>query len=99
MTKLNIFLILCLNLNTTNSWQGILINGQVSGTQLYIPTDPPISIQNVNFNLPYVSNSVGVMLNGIAYFIGGTNGSQSFNSVIIFNPNTNTTTTGSPLNI
>jgi hypothetical protein len=90
-------------ITTVTSWQGILMDGSLGNTQLYIPNIPnmpPISVPNVNFSLPHLSGFVGVMFQNRAYFIGGQKaGSVNYtNLVTIFDPLTNTTTQGPQLN-
>jgi hypothetical protein len=60
-------------------------------TQLYIPSKPPVNVPNVNFGLSHRVGQAAVMLNGRAYFIGV--------GMTIFNPSTNTSTIGAPLNV
>jgi hypothetical protein len=91
---------LFLLLPKVQSWSGILIDGYMGNTQLYIPGDPPVSVQNVNFSLPHFYAAVGIAYNNRAYIIGGYNwtSSEIYNSVRIFDPNTNTTSFGPPMN-
>jgi hypothetical protein len=85
---------------TTNgiaAWSGILMDGDGSGqTQLYVPGNPPINTPNVNFGLPHRWAQAVVMLNGKAYFTGGAFGT---NAVTIFDPTTNKSTSGMPMNV
>jgi N-acetylneuraminic acid mutarotase len=64
---------------------------------LYIPGNPPVNTPNMNFGLsPHFEGKAAAILNGNAYFIGGY---PTTNAVTIFNPTTNRSTSGSPLNI
>ena len=85
---------------TTNgiaAWSGIVIDGGHDGTptQLYIPGNPPINTPNVDFGLSHLDGQAAVMLNGKAYFIGGA----YTNAVTIFDPTTNKSTSGTPMNV
>jgi N-acetylneuraminic acid mutarotase len=76
------------------------LNGN-TGTQLYRPDSTPISNANVSFNLPHISNSAAVVLNGSAYIIGGYD-AKTFSPVAtmtVFDPTTNTSYSGASLNI
>jgi hypothetical protein len=95
-----IILLIVFQICNCDAWSGIVLDG-TSNTQLYIPGNPPIKTSNVNFGLSHLVGQEAVMLNGRAYFIGGyspTNVTYT-NTVTIFNPSTNTSTTGAPLNI
>jgi hypothetical protein len=65
-------------------------------TELYIPGNPPISIPDLDFGLSHDVGQAAVVLNGYGYFIGG---SPTTNAVTIFNPLTNTSTLGAPMNV
>jgi hypothetical protein len=92
--------LLFLTTNGIAAWSGILIDGEGPGkTQLYIPGDPPVNMANMNFGLPHHFIQVAVMLNGYAYFIGGYNTEfNATNTVTIFDPSTNTSALGVPMN-
>jgi hypothetical protein len=95
---LSTILLLLLSTNAISAWSGILMNGFGSGKiQLYVPGNPQINITNVDFGLSHLGGQAAVMLYGKAYFIGG--GYPITNLVTIFNPSTNTSTTGAPLNV
>jgi hypothetical protein len=87
-----------LALSGANAWEGILLDGRISDTQLFTP---PTSDRNVYFGQPHLSASAAVMLNGLAYFIGGATVSDDTvtpqDTVTIFDPATNTSHTGSSL--
>jgi hypothetical protein len=74
------------------------MDGQHGYTQLYVPGDPPINTQNVNFGLSHLFGQAAVMLYEKAYFIGGGYPNTT-NLMTIFNPSTNASTTGAPLNV
>ena len=78
-----------------NAWSGIVIDGD-NGTQLYVLDNPPVSTPNVDFGLSHRKGQTAVMLKGNAYFIGGY---PYTNAVTIFNPSTNMSTPGAPLNV
>ena len=84
---------------TTNgiaAWSGIVMDGQYGGnTQLYVPGNPPVNTPNVDFGLSHGEGQAAVMLNGNAYFIGGY---PYTNAVTIFDPTTNKSTSGTPMN-
>jgi N-acetylneuraminic acid mutarotase len=79
------------------SMNAILLDGQNGKTQIYIPGSPIISMSNMSFGLPNFYGATAVMFNGEAYFIGGED-NQYYDTVTIFDPNTNETHIGSPLN-
>jgi hypothetical protein len=92
-----IILLIVFQIYSCDAWSGIVLDGARGGnTQLYVPGNPPINTANVNFELSHLFGQAAVMLNGKAYFIGGDGPT---NAVTIFNPSTNTSTTGAPLNI
>src|SRR5690349_5279890 len=94
---------------TTNgiaAWSGIVMDGGYGGgTQLYVPGNPPVNTPNVNFGLSHLFGQAAVMLNGKAYFIGGgylINNSDiinTTNAVTVFDPTTNKSTPGTPMNV
>jgi N-acetylneuraminic acid mutarotase len=97
MQIIQIFVFL-LSTNSAESWSGIVTDGWFGGnTQLYVPGNPPINTPNVDFGLSHLNRQAAVMLNGRAYFIGGC--CSRTNAVTIFNPSTNTSTNGVPLNV
>jgi hypothetical protein len=82
------------------AWSGIVMDGSGRGnTQLYVPGNPPINTPNVNFGFSHLQGQAAVMLSEYEYFIGGVVNSTATNAMTIFNPSTNTSTTGAPLNI
>jgi hypothetical protein len=90
--------LICIILPTSViSFNGILMNG-LNGTHIFIPGEPDKYVSNINFALPHVYSSAGVLLNGDAYFLGGLNlTTNTFtNTMTIFNAATNTTTEGQP---
>jgi N-acetylneuraminic acid mutarotase len=103
---LSTILLLLFSTNGIAAWSGILMDGSEGNTQLYVPGNPPINTPNVNFGLSHRLGQAAVMLNGRAYFTGGAsfiggqfaNGAIT-NAVTIFNPSTNTSTIGAPLNV
>jgi hypothetical protein len=95
-----IILLIVSQMCSCDAWSGIVMNELGSRhTQLYVPGNPPINIPNVNFGLSHLRGQAVVMLNGNAYFTGGTFGDYSTNAVTIFNLSTNTSTTGALLNV
>jgi hypothetical protein len=90
-----IILFLVFQIYSCDAWSGIVMDGNIGHTQLYVPGNPPINTPNINFGLSHLDGQAAVIFNGNAYFIGG----YSTNAVTIFNPSTNTSTTGAPLNI
>jgi hypothetical protein len=102
VTEMQIIQILVILLSTNSvveSWSGIIIDGGAynTNTQLYVAGNPPISMSSINFGLPHLDGQAVVMLNGSAYFTGGAH--PITNNMTIFNPSTNTSTSGAPLNI
>jgi hypothetical protein len=95
---LSTILLLLFSTNAISAWSGILMDGVLGNTQLYVSGNPPINTTNVNFGLPHFQGQAAVILNGNAYFIGGLINGTAANLVTIFNPSTNTSTTGAPLN-
>src|SRR4051812_2857055 len=96
MNSLYIILIISYHIQITLSWSAILLDGNLAKTQLYIPASPPISLSNVNFNLPHLYAAAGVVLDGVVYIVGGwnyTNG-QAVNTVYRFDTANNRTTNG-----
>jgi len=84
------------------SLEGILIDGGYNDTQVYMPGSSSNSILGLNFGLPHYRESVAVMFNGMAYFIGGQNISaldqnNYLRDVFIFDPKTNTTKQGASM--
>jgi hypothetical protein len=97
MQIIQIFVLLLSTNNVVESWSGIVLDWPYGrNTQLYVPGNPPINIPNVDFGLSHLYGQAAVILNGSAYFIGGND--PSTNLVTIFNPSTNTSTTGASLN-
>jgi hypothetical protein len=75
------------------------MDGEIGGgTQLYVPGHPPVNTPNVDFGLSHLPYQTAVMLNGNAYFIGGGYPSPT-NAVTIFDPTTNKSTSGTPMNV
>jgi N-acetylneuraminic acid mutarotase len=97
-----IILLIVSQIYSCDAWSGIVMDGGFynDDTQLYVPGKPPINIPNVNFGLSHLPCQAAVMLNGNGYFTGGRyiNGPYT-NAMTIFNPSTNTSTTGAPLNV
>jgi hypothetical protein len=90
-----IILLIVVQIYNCDSWSGIVLDGFQGYTQLYVPGNPPINTPNVDFGLLHRLGQAAVMLNGKAYFIGG----WLTNLVTIFNPSTNRSTHGAPLNV
>jgi hypothetical protein len=89
-------LLLCCLTTVVAAREAVLINGAL--TQLFVP--PATFEQNLNFTLPQTNLSSAVVLNRLAYFIGGYNETYNVcNTVTIFNPTTNKTTNGVPMNV
>jgi N-acetylneuraminic acid mutarotase len=91
-------LLLLFSTNAIAAWSGIVMDGFFD-TQLYVPGNPSIYTSNVNFGLSHRVGQAAVMFNGSAYFMGGGYSPDTTNLVTIFNPSTNTSTNGAPLNI
>src|SRR4051794_24437460 len=98
-----IILLNVLRIYSCDAWSGIVLDGSQSGrgggtdggnTQLYVPGNPPTNTPNINFGLSHQVGQAAVMFNERAYFIGGGY-PTAINNVTIFNPSTNTSTTGS----
>src|SRR5689334_25173077 len=84
-------------INKSLAWEGILIDGQ-NGTQLFTIENSMLTATDSqpNFKLPHLHGSVGVMLHGLAYFIGGQDTNNTYQNVVtIFDPQNNETTIGS----
>jgi N-acetylneuraminic acid mutarotase len=97
---LSTILLFLFSTNAIAAWSGIVMDGYHGNTQLYVPGNPPINTSDINFGLSHIYGQAAVMLNGRAYFIGGTFVNDPItNAVTIFNPLTNTSTTGAPLNV
>jgi hypothetical protein len=91
--------IIFFTLNRIHAWSGIVIDaGGPGSTQLYVPDNRSTNTPNVDFGLSHFYAQAAVVLNARAYFTGGTNHSQT-NAVTIFNPSTNRSTAGVPMNI
>src|SRR3569832_616526 len=63
-----------------------------------MPGNPPVNTPHVDFGLSHFVGQAAVMLNGNGCFTGGGYEGGS-NLVTIFNPSTNTSTSGAPLNV
>jgi hypothetical protein len=94
---IEILLLIVFQICSCDTWSGIVMDGYFGDgkTQLYVPGNPPINTANVNFGLSHLSQQAAVILNGNAYFIGG----GYTTAVTMFNPSTNTSTIGAPLNV
>jgi hypothetical protein len=92
-----IILLIVFQIYSCDAWSGIVMDGDYGKTQLYVPGNPPINTPNVNFGLSHRVWQAAVMLYGKAYFIGG--GIPTTNAVTIFNPSTNISAMGAPLNV
>ncbi len=90
MKIITVLSIVSLFITHAQSWNGILIDG-LNGTQLFTPAERHSTVANLNYNLPHKFASVGVFYNGQAYFIGGKNDSDYSADVLVFNPETMTT--------
>jgi hypothetical protein len=93
-----IILLIVFQIYSCDAWSGIVMDGNYGNTQLYVPGNPPINAPNINFGLPHLFGQAAVIFNRNAYFIGGSSGPVT-NVVTIFNPSTNASTTGAPLNV
>jgi N-acetylneuraminic acid mutarotase len=91
-----IILLIVSQIYSCDAWSGIVMDG-LSGTQLYVPGNPPINTPNVDFGLSHRFGQAAVMLDDKAYFIGGY--PLTTIAVTIFNLSTSTSTTGAPLNV
>src|SRR3569832_1824207 len=92
-----IILLIVFQIYSCDAWSGIVLDGFGSGkTQLYVPGNPPVNTPHVDFGLSHRDRQAAVMLNGNAYFIGGY---PYTNAVTIFDPSTNMSTPGAPLNV
>jgi hypothetical protein len=81
-----------------HAWSGILITETGEG-HLYIPGNPTINMSNIDFELSeYVHSQAAVVFNGSVYLTGGETRKGTSNGVTLFDPATNQTTTGPPLN-
>jgi N-acetylneuraminic acid mutarotase len=89
-------LIVLLSTNHVFSWSGILLDGLAGKTQLYVPGNTPTNTPNIDFGLPHLQGQTVVMLNEKVYFTGGY---PLTNDVTIFDPTTNKSTPGTPLNV
>src|SRR5690349_2365365 len=78
----------------TSSWTGILLDGGRGQTQIFAP-EMHVT-EHVEFGLPHHSGSAAAILNGRAYFIGGYQW-RFRQTVLIFDPHTNTSVLGPPL--
>jgi N-acetylneuraminic acid mutarotase len=95
---LSTILLFLYSTNGIAAWSGIVMDGSGSGhTQLYVPGNPPANTPNAIFRLANKFGQAAVVLNEKAYFTGGC--CPTINLVTIFNPSTNTSTTGAPLNV
>jgi N-acetylneuraminic acid mutarotase len=94
-------ILLLFTIPTAAAWSGILLDGWgTGGTQLYTPGNPPSNTADVPFGLTHRIAQAAVVLNGKAYFTGGDNSSDLVsNTVTIFDPATNTSTRGAPMNV
>jgi len=69
----------------------IIMDG-LNGTQLFQANGKQFTVSNENYGLPQKFASVGVFLNGQAYFIGGKKDGNYSAEVHMFNPETTKTT-------
>jgi N-acetylneuraminic acid mutarotase len=102
MQIIQIFVFLLSTNSVVESWSGILMDGDAGNgnTQLYVPGNPPINTPNVDFGLLHHNGQAAVMLNEKAYFTGGNAIFRPItNAMTIFDPSTNTSTSGAPLNV
>jgi N-acetylneuraminic acid mutarotase len=95
-----IILLIVSQIYNCDAWSGIVMDGYNGGnTQLYVPGNSSSNTPNINFGLSHLLGQAAVMLDGSAYFIGGAHNDKTTNAVTIFNPSTNTSTTGASLNV
>jgi hypothetical protein len=69
---LTVFIVLFLYFTTAHSWEGLVINGIEGKTQLFTQGTLPVITYNVPFDLPNLKYTAAVTLNGLIYYIGGT---------------------------
>ena len=93
-----IILLTVIQIYSCDAWSGIVLDGSIAKTQLYIPGNLPSNTPNVNFGLLHQDGQAAVMFNGNAYFTGGGYPNPT-STVTIFKPSTNTSTVGAPLNV